>query len=67
MPGNLRVSTNENTEKSYNHLRSLIGNQRCKKHPSFKNVINVVAVEGKDPRIEVVNICCQDFYNSLGK
>lgn len=68
MPGNQKVTTsNQISEKSYNHLKTKIGGLRCKKHPSFKNVINVVAVEGKDPKIEVVNICCQDFYNSLGR
>jgi hypothetical protein len=61
------ASSNQISEKSYNHLKTLIGGLRCKKHPSFKNVINVVAVEGKDPKIEIVNICCQDFYNSLGR
>lgn len=66
MPGNLQVSaSNEVSEKSYNHLKTKIGDLKCRKHPSFKNVINVVAVEGKDPKIEVVNICCQEFYNSL--
>lgn len=67
MPGNLQISaSNEISQKSFEHLKTKIGDLRCKKHPSFKNVINVIAVEGKKPKIQVVNMCCQDFYNSLG-
>ncbi len=67
-PGNSQVATsNEASEKSCNHLKALIGDMKCRKHPSFKNVINVVSVAGKDPRIEIVSICCQDFYNRLGR
>ncbi len=60
------LGSNQMSEKSFNHLKGLIGGLRCKKHPSFKNVFNIVAVEGKDPKIEVVSVCCRDFLNSLG-
>lgn len=67
-PGNLKVTnSNAASEKSCEHLKALLGNMKCRKHPSFKNVINVVAQEGKDPRIEIVSICCQDFYSRLGR
>lgn len=67
-PGNSQVSnSNEATEKSCSHLKALIGDMKCRKHPSFKNVINVVSVAGKEPRIEIVSICCQDFYSRLGR
>ena len=59
------LGSNQVSEKSYEHLHSILGWQKCKKHPSFKNVINIVAVEGKDPKVEVVSICCQDFLKTL--
>jgi hypothetical protein len=60
------LGSNQNSEKSYEHLKGLLGWQKCKKHPSFKNVINIIAVEGKDPKIEVVRVCCTDFLRTLG-
>lgn len=60
------AGSNEASEKSYNHLKYLVGGLKCRKHPSFKNVINVVAVEGKDPKIEVVSVCCPEFLQNLG-
>lgn len=47
------AGSNEVSEKSFQHLTSILGWQKCKKHPSFKNVINVVAVEGKIGRAHV--------------
>ena len=60
-------NSNQNSEQSYKHLHSLLGWQKCRKHPSFKNVINIIAVEGKDPKIEVVRVCCTDFLKTLGQ
>lgn len=59
------IGSNQVSEKSYQHLTNILGWQKCKKHPSFKNVIDIVAVEGKDPRVEVVRICCADFLKTL--
>lgn len=67
LPGNQVAASNKLSEKSCNHLRGLIGNMKCRKHPSFKNVIKIVAVEGKDPKVEVVSICCQEFLQRLGR
>jgi hypothetical protein len=59
------LNSNAVSEKSYQHLLGILGWQKCKKHPSFKNVINIVAREGKDPEIEVVKVCCSDFLRTL--
>lgn len=61
------LGSNEASEKSFQHLKGLLGSMKCKKHPSFKNVINIVAVEGKDPKLEVLNVCCTDFLRTLGQ
>ena len=60
------ISSNTISEASYKHLMSRVSGLKCRKHPSFRNVINVVAVEGKDPKIEVVKVCCPDFFKALG-
>jgi len=47
------------------HLRNLIGTRRCRKHPSNNNKIRVLAVKGGDPKMEIVSMCCTDFYKRL--
>jgi hypothetical protein len=60
------VSANELAELSYKHLKKLIGNKRCHKHPSSANKLRVFAEKGsKYPRVEVVSYCCPDFVKSL--
>lgn len=59
------IKANTLSETSYRHLMTRVSGLKCKKHPSFRNVINVVAVAGKDPKIEVVTVCCPDFFKAI--
>ena len=59
------LNSNEASEKSFNHLKNLIGGLKCKKHPSVRTIITVVAVENKDPKVEIANVCCQDFLKTI--
>ncbi|MES2680340.1 MAG: hypothetical protein V4635_10665 [Bacteroidota bacterium] len=66
-PSDKTVSqSNAAAEQGCTHIVNLIGDMKCKKHPSFKNVINIISVKGKDPKAEIVRICCQQFYDRLG-
>ena len=57
---------NQLAELSYRHLKKLIGNRKCHKHPSAPNKLRVFAEVGsKYPRVEVVNYCCTNFIKSL--
>jgi hypothetical protein len=52
-------------ENSLKHLKSLIANKKCKKHPSYANKITVVAGFGENPNVEVNDACCKEFYKLL--
>jgi len=56
------TKSNAAAEKGYEHISYLIGSMKCRKHPSFKNVVNIIAVKGADPKAEVMRVCCQKFY-----
>lgn len=59
-------SANQLAELSFKHLKKLIGNRRCRKHPSSANKLRVFAEKNaKYPRVEVVSYCCPDFVKSL--
>ena len=60
------LRANSEAEHSCKHVVNLIGTLKCRKHPSFKNVINIIAEKGKDPKAEIVRVCCQEFYNRIG-
>lgn len=65
--GNDAQAANANAiaKHSSDHLRYLIGNRKCRKHPSNNNKIRVFAVKNSDPKMEIVSICCTDFYKRL--
>lgn len=56
---------NSLADKSMNHIKGIIGNKRCHKHPSYVNKIKIVAVKDQDPKIQVVDYCCKDFHKIL--
>lgn len=59
-------SANALAELSYQHLKKLIGNRKCRRHPSSPNKLRVFAEKGaKYPRVEVVSYCCPAFVASL--
>jgi hypothetical protein len=60
------AKANAAAELGCTHMDYLIGNLKCKKHPSFKNVITVTAIKGQDPKAEIVRVCCQKFYERIG-
>lgn len=53
--------SNSMAEHSFNHLKKLLGQKRCRKHPSSPNKIRVTAVKGGDPKAELVMYCCSEF------
>lgn len=59
------AKANQEAQHGGEHLRYLIGNRKCRKHPSNNNKIRVHAVAGGNPKLEVVSICCTDFYKRL--
>ena len=61
----LIAAANNEAETGGKHMEKLIGMRRCRKHPSNINKIRVHAVKGSKPRLEVLNICCLDFYKRL--
>jgi len=66
-PSDKEVSkSNAAAELSCTHVTSLIGTLKCKKHPSFKNVISIIAKKGEDPKAEIIRVCCSDFYSRIG-
>ena len=67
-PAELKAITaaNELAEHTFRHLKKLIGNRRCRKHPSSPNKLRMFAEKNsKYPRVEVVSYCCPDFVKSL--
>jgi hypothetical protein len=56
---------NDLADKSMHHMEKIIGNRKCHKHPSYVNKIKVVAVKNQDPKVEVVDYCCPDFYKAI--
>jgi hypothetical protein len=60
------ASANELAELSLKHLKKLIGNRKCHKHPSSPNKLRIFAEKGaKYPRVEVISYCCPNFVKSL--
>lgn len=59
------ANANALAEKSMVHLKKLIGNRRCHKHPSYVNKVKVIAVKDADPKIELMDYCCPDFYKAI--
>ncbi len=47
------------------HLRVLVGNRKCSRHPSANNKLRVIAVKGGDPKLEVISMCCIRYYKQL--
>ncbi|MBX3164665.1 MAG: hypothetical protein KF900_09290 [Bacteroidetes bacterium] len=58
-------AANAEAETGGKHLERLIGTRKCRKHPSNINKIRVIAVKGGSPKMEVLNMCCVDFYKRL--
>lgn len=58
-------AANALADKSLNHLKKLIGNRRCHKHPSYVNKIKVIAVKDANPKVEIVDYCCPDFHKAI--
>ena len=52
-------------ESSHKHLKNLLTGKKCKKHPSYVNRIATVASLGENPKVEVIDACCKDFYKLL--
>ena len=61
----LVAAANAEATKGGEHLRKLIGDRKCRKHPSNINKIRVYAVKGGRPKMEVMNIVCIDFYKRI--
>lgn len=59
------AAANADAEQGGKHLERLIGKRKCRKHPSQINRIRVYAVEGGNPKMEVLSMCCMDFYKHL--
>ena len=59
-------TANAVAKHSSDHLRYLIGNRKCRKHPSNNNRIRLYAtLDEKNPKMEIMSICCTDFYKRL--
>lgn len=58
-------AANALADKSMNHLKKLIGNRKCHKHPSYVNKIKVIATKEGDPKVEIVDYCCPDFHKAI--
>ncbi|HQQ94500.1 MAG TPA: hypothetical protein PLQ93_08090 [Bacteroidia bacterium] len=59
------AAANALADKSMKHMEKIIGSRKCHKHPSYVNKIKIVAVKGQDPKVEVVDYCCPDFYKAI--
>lgn len=57
--------SNKTAEHSFKHLKKLLGQKRCRKHPSSPNKIRVSAVKGGDPKAELVMYCCPEFLKTI--
>jgi hypothetical protein len=62
-----RIITDSNivAEHSYHHLKKLISNRKCRKHPSTPNKLCVFAKRGGEPEIEMIDYCCRNFVDTL--
>lgn len=43
------------------HLKKILRNRKCHRHPSAPNKIRVFAVKGGEPKAEMVSYCCSAF------
>ena len=59
------ANANALADKSMNHLKKLIRDRKCHKHPSYVNKVKVIAVKDADPKVELVDYCCPDFYKAI--
>ncbi len=59
------VSANALADKVFTHLKKLIGNRKCHKHPSYVNKLKIHAIKNADPKIEIVDYCCPEFNKAL--
>ncbi len=66
-PGNSKLieASNQVAKHACAHLRKLIGNRKCRKHPSSPNKLRIFAVLGGDPKAELVSYCCPAFVKRL--
>ena len=53
--------SNQKATFGMKHVRRLIENKRCRKHPSSPNKIRVTAIKGGEPKAELVVHCCPEF------
>jgi len=56
---------NADAKKGMYHLKYLIGNIRCRKHPSSPNKIRITAVKNGKPKPSIVSYCCADFLSMI--
>lgn len=56
---------NSLADKTMKHLKGIVGNKKCHKHPSYVNRIKINAVKDQDPKVQVVDYCCGEFYKIL--
>ena len=59
------ASSNALAEHSFKHFKKLVGQRKCRKHPSSPNKIRIHAVKGGDPKAELVAYCCPAFFNAF--
>jgi hypothetical protein len=59
------ADSNAAAKHSCRHLKKLLGNKRCRKHPSSPNKIRITAVKGGDPKAELMMYCCPEFIKVL--
>ena len=57
--------SNAQAKFSLRHLQKLLGNKKCRKHPSSPNKIRVKAVKGGDPKAELLVYCCPEFVKMI--
>lgn len=62
---NIIAKSNEAAEHSFRHLKKLLGNKKCRKHPSSPNKIRVNAVKGGDPTAQLLLTCCPEFTKQI--
>lgn len=56
---------NLEAKKGMRHLKYLIGNLKCRKHPSAPNKIRVTAVKGDKPKATIASYCCSGFLDMI--
>jgi len=59
------AAANALADKSFNHLKKLIGTRKCHKHPSYVNKIKIIATKDGNPKVEIVDYCCPDFNKAI--